>query len=224
MKVRLLVRYGELSTKGRNKKMFTQKLANNIKKALMNYPQVRVFPDYDFMYLDLNGVPQEEIIPLLKPIFGIQSFSPVYILEKEMEKVKEVVLDLVGKENPNGKTFKIATKRSDHEFVMDTNEINLFLGDAVLEAYPEIRVQLKQPDITVRVDVRRQHIMVSLQTIQGAGGLPVGTSGRVSLMLSGGIDSPVAAYLAMKRGMEVQCVHFASPPYTSPQALVKTKQ
>lgn len=224
MKVRLLVRYGELSTKGRNKKMFTQKLANNIKKALMNYPQVRVFPDYDFMYLDLNGVPQEEIIPLLKPIFGIQSFSPVYILEKEMEKVKEVVLDLVGKENPNGKTFKIATKRSDHEFVMDTNKINLFLGDAVLEAYPEIRVQLKQPDITVRVDVRRQHIMVSLQTIQGAGGLPVGTSGRVSLMLSGGIDSPVAAYLAMKRGMEVQCVHFASPPYTSPQALVKTKQ
>ena len=103
------------------------------------------------------------------------------------------------------------------------NEKLEFLGDAVLEAYPEIRVQLKQPDITVRVDVRRQHIMVSLQTIQGAGGLPVGTSGRVSLMLSGGIDSPVAGYLAMKRGMEIQCVHFASPPYTSPQALEKTK-
>ena len=85
------------------------------------------------------------------------------------------------------------------------------------------KVQLKQPDITVRIDVRREHLMVSLKTIQGAGGLPVGTSGRVMLMLSGGIDSPVAGYLAMKRGMEIQCVHFASPPYTSPQALEKTK-
>ena len=94
------------------------------------------------------------------------------------------------------------TRRSDHTFEMDTNQINLFLGDAVLEAFPEIKVQLKQPDITVRIDVRREHLMVSLKTIQGAGGLPVGTSGRVMLMLSGGIDSPVAGYLAMKRGME----------------------
>lgn len=224
MKVRLLIRYGELSTKGRNKKVFTQKLAANIKKTLVDYPQVKVFPDYDFMYLDLNGAPEEEIITLLRPIFGIQSFSPVYLVEKDMEKVKEVVLALVQQENPHGKTFKIATKRSDHEFYMDTNQINLYLGDAVLEAFPTIRVQLKEPDISVRVDVRRQHIMISLRTIQGAGGLPVGTSGRVFLMLSGGIDSPVAAYLALKRGMEVYCVHFASPPYTSPQALEKTKQ
>lgn len=224
MEVRILVRYGELSTKGRNKKMFTQKLASNIKKALAAYPQVKVHPDYDFMYLDLNGAPQEAVMESLKPIFGIQSFSPVYLVEKDMEAVKEVVLDLLAARETEGKTFKIATKRGDHQFAMDTNAINLFLGDAVLEAFPEIRVQLKKPDITVRIDVRRENIMVSLETIQGAGGLPVGTSGRVSLMLSGGIDSPVAAYLAMKRGMEVQCVHFASPPYTSPQALVKTKQ
>lgn len=224
MEVRILVRYGELSTKGRNKKMFTQKLASNIKKALAAYPQVKVHPDYDFMYLDLNGAPQEAVMESLKPIFGIQSFSPVYLVEKDMEAVKEVVLDLLAARETEGKTFKIATKRGDHQFAMDTNAINLFLGDAVLEAFPEIRVQLKKPDITVRIDVRRENIMVSLETIQGASGLPVGTSGRVSLMLSGGIDSPVAAYLAMKRGMEVQCVHFASPPYTSPQALVKTKQ
>ena len=223
MKTRILIRYGELSTKGRNKKMFTQKLASNIKKALVDYPQVKVIPDYDFMYLDLHEAPEEAVIEKVKPIFGIQSISPVYIIEKDMEVAKKVVLDLLSQENLEGKTFKIMTKRSDHTFEMDTNQINLFLGDAVLETYPEIKVQLKQPDITVRIDVRREHLMVSLKTIQGAGGLPVGTSGRVMLMLSGGIDSPVAGYLAMKRGMEIQCVHFASPPYTSPQALAKTK-
>lgn len=223
MKTRILIRYGELSTKGRNKKMFTQKLASNIKKALVDYPQVKVIPDYDFMYLDLHEAPEEAVIEKVKPIFGIQSISPVYIIEKNMEVAKKVVLDLLSQEILEGKTFKIMTKRSDHTFEMDTNQINLFLGDAVLETYPEIKVQLKQPDITVRIDVRREHLMVSLKTIQGAGGLPVGTSGRVMLMLSGGIDSPVAGYLAMKRGMEIQCVHFASPPYTSPQALEKTK-
>lgn len=223
MKTRILIRYGELSTKGRNKKMFTQKLASNIKKALVDYPQVKVIPDYDFMYLDLHEAPEEAAIEKVKPIFGIQSISPVYIIEKDMEVAKKVVLDLLSQENLEGKTFKIMTKRSDHTFEMDTNQINLFLGDAVLEAFPEIKVQLKQPDITVRIDVRREHLMVSLKTIQGAGGLPVGTSGRAMLMLSGGIDSPVAGYLAMKRGMEIQCVHFASPPYTSPQALEKTK-
>lgn len=223
MKTRILIRYGELSTKGRNKKMFTQKLASNIKKALVDYPQVKVIPDYDFMYLDLHEAPEEAVIEKVKPIFGIQSISPVYIIEKDMEVAKKVVLDLLGQENLGDKTFKIMTKRSDHSFEMDTNQINLFLGDAVLEAFPDIKVQLKQPDITVRIDVRREHLMVSLKTIQGAGGLPVGTSGRAMLMLSGGIDSPVAGYLAMKRGMEIQCVHFASPPYTSPQALEKTK-
>ena len=223
MKTRILIRYGELSTKGRNKKMFTQKLASNIKKALVDYPQVKVIPDYDFMYLDLHEAPEEAVIEKVKPIFGIQSISPVYIIEKDMEVAKKVVLDLLSQENLEGKTFKIMTKRSDHTFEMDTNQINLFLGDTVLEAFPKIKVQLKQPDITVRIDVRREHLMVSLKTIQGAGGLPVGTSGRVMLMLSGGIDSPVAGYLSMKRGMEIQCVHFASPPYTSPQALEKTK-
>ena len=223
MKTRILIRYGELSTKGRNKKMITQKLASNIKKALVDFPQVKVIPDYDFMYLDLHEAPEEAVIEKVKPIFGIQSISPVYIVEKDMEVAKKVVLDLLSQEDLEGKTFKIMTRRSDHTFEMDTNQINLFLGDAVLEAFPEIKVQLKQPDITVRIDVRREHLMVSLKTIQGAGGLPVGTSGRVMLMLSGGIDSPVAGYLAMKRGMEIQCVHFASPPYTSPQALEKTK-
>ena len=223
MKTRILIRYGELSTKGRNKKMFTQKLASNIKKALVDFPQVKVIPDYDFMYLDLHEAPEEAVIEKVKPIFGIQSISPVYIVEKDMEVAKKVVLDLLSQEDLEGKTFKIMTRRSDHTFEMDTNQINLFLGDAVLEAFPDIKVHLKQPDITVRIDVRREHLMVSLKTIQGAGGLPVGTSGRVMLMLSGGIDSPVAGYLAMKRGMEIQCVHFASPPYTSPQALEKTK-
>lgn len=224
MKVRLLVRYGELSTKGRNKKQFTQQLAYNVKRALTGYPNVKIHPEYDFMYLDLNGEPEEAVMEAVRHVFGIQSISPVYIVEKNPDCVKQVVLDVLRQMDTDGKTFKIATKRTDHSFVYDTNEMNLFLGDAVLDAFDTMKVKLKHPDIQVKVDIRKEHIMVSTKTMMGAGGLPVGTSGKAVLMLSGGIDSPVAGYLALKRGIEIYAIHFASPPYTSPQALEKTKQ
>lgn len=224
MKTRLLVRYGELSTKGKNKKSFTQQLAKNIRQALSSYPNIKIHPEYDFMFIDLNGEPEDDVIDVLRFVFGIQSISPVHILKKNMDIVKDTVIRFLGGMDLERKTFKIMTKRSDHQFEMDTNQINLFLGDAVLDIYPNLIVDVKRPNITIRVDVRHTHIMISLKTIPGAGGLPVGTSGRIMLMLSGGIDSPVAAYLSLKRGMEVQFVHFSTPPYTSEQSLEKTKQ
>nr|MBP6247151.1 tRNA 4-thiouridine(8) synthase ThiI [Trichococcus sp.] len=112
---------------------------------------------------------------------------------------------------------------SDHDYEHDTTFMNAELGATVLDAFPGISVKMKQPDILVRVDIKTSGIMLSTQTYQGAGGLPVGSSGRGMLMLSGGIDSPVAGYLAMKRGVKIEAVHFHSPPYTSPQALQKAK-
>ena len=118
-------------------------------------------------------------------------------------------------------TFKISSKRSDHTFELDSRELNQTLGGAVFEAIPTIQAQMKKPDINLQVEIREEAAYISYETIKGAGGLPVGTSGKGMLMLSGGIDSPVAGYLALKRGVDIEAVHFASPPYTSPGALKK---
>src|SRR5699024_81471 len=120
-------------------------------------------------------------------------------------------------------TFKVTAKRSDHSFEQDSNQLNVTVGDAIIGLFPDIKVQMKKPDINLRVEIRQDGAYLSYETIQGAGGLPVGTSGKGMLMLSGGIDSPVAGFMAMKRGVEIEAVHFASPPYTSEQALQKAK-
>lgn len=223
METRIQIRFGELSTKGRNKKRFVQMLAKNIRLATKDYPQIKIKSEYDFIFLDLKGADEEVIIERLKNVFGIQSYSPVYVIPREFEMVNEFVIQLLKGMETEGKTFKIATRRSDHSYEHDTNWLNAELGHAVLENVPNLSVQVKKPDITVRVDVKKEHFLVSTKTYEGAGGLPVGSSGKGMLMLSGGIDSPVAGYLAMKRGVEVEAVHFHSPPYTSPQALQKAK-
>ena len=120
-------------------------------------------------------------------------------------------------------TFKIAARRSHHSFELDSRDLNQVLGDAVFTAIPNVQVQMKSPDITLRVEIRADAAYISHEEIMGAGGLPVGTSGKGVLMLSGGIDSPVAGYLALKRGVDIEAVHFASPPYTSPGALKKAQ-
>lgn len=219
----VMVRYGELSTKGKNKKTFIKRLAQNVKAALHQFPDVKVHAERDRMHLKLNGSDSDGVLEKLSSIFGIQNYSPVMRVERDMEEVKKVAVQMVKELYAPGKTFKIATRRADHEFYLDTNDINLMLGDEVINNIEGIQVKMKKPDITLRVEVRLNGIFLSSETILGAGGLPVGTSGKGMLMLSGGIDSPVAGYLAMKRGVEVEAVHFHSPPYTSPRALQKAK-
>jgi len=121
-------------------------------------------------------------------------------------------------------TFKVNTRRSDHEFEIDTNEMNMRLGGYLLEQFDQLAVDVHNPELTIRVEIRNNGIFLSSETIQGIGGLPVGTGGKGMLMLSGGIDSPVAGFLGMKRGVSMEMVHFFSPPYTSPQALAKAKE
>lgn len=218
-----MVRYGELSTKGKNRKTFIMQLAQNVKRALADFPALKIHADRDRMHILLNGEDSEEVIPKLSKVFGIQNFSPSIRIEKEMPAIRAMVQEVVREVYTPGKTFKITAKRSDHSFELDSNSLNQELGGAVIEAIPEIQVQMKKPDINLRIEIRKDAAYLSYETIRGAGGLPVGTSGRGMLMLSGGIDSPVAGYLAMKRGVEVEAVHFASPPYTSEQALQKAK-
>ena len=217
----IMVRYGELSTKGKNRKTFIMQLAQNVKRALADFPALKIHADRDRMHILLNGEDSEEVIPKLSKVFGIQNFSPSIRIEKEMPAIRAMVQEVVREVYTPGKTFKITAKRSDHSFELDSNGLNQELGGAVIEA--EIQVQMKKPDINLRIEIRKDAAYLSYETIRGAGGLPVGTSGRGMLMLSGGIDSPVAGYLAMKRGVEVEAVHFASPPYTSEQALQKAK-
>lgn len=219
----IMVRYGELSTKGKNRRSFIMQLAQNVKRSLSAFPEIKIRADRDRMHLILNGADGQQVLPKLEKIFGIQTFSPSIQVEKEVPAIRKMVQEIILSVYQPGQTFKITSKRSDHSFELDSNELNRELGGAVFEVCPDIKVQMKQPDINIRVEVRKEAVYLSFETIKGAGGLPVGTSGRGMLMLSGGIDSPVAGYLAMKRGVEIEAVHFASPPYTSEQSLQKTK-
>nr|WP_218927507.1 tRNA uracil 4-sulfurtransferase ThiI [Enterococcus gallinarum] len=218
-----MVRYGELSTKGKNRRSFIMQLAENVKRTLADFPKVKVHAERDRMHLLLNGEDSQAIILKLQKVFGIQNFSPSIRVEKDVEVLKEAVQTVMSEIYTGTETFKITAKRSDHQFIQDSNQLNLTLGNAVIDRFPEIKVQMKKPDINLRVEIRMDGAYLSYETIQGAGGLPVGTSGKGMLMLSGGIDSPVAGYFAMKRGVEIEAVHFASPPYTSEQALQKSK-
>lgn len=219
----IMVRYGELSTKGKNRRSFIMQLAENVKRTLADFPKVKVHAERDRMHLLLNGEDSQAIILKLQKVFGIQNFSPSIRVEKDVEVLKEAVQTVMSEIYTGTETFKITAKRSDHQFIQDSNQLNLTLGNAVIGRFPEIKVQMKKPDINLRVEIRMDGAYLSYETIQGAGGLPVGTSGKGMLMLSGGIDSPVAGYFAMKRGVEIEAVHFASPPYTSEQALQKAK-
>ncbi len=220
----IMVRYGELSTKGRNRKAFIGRLNGNVVKTLHDFPDLRIRPKRDRLHIELNGTPSQPVMDRLSKVFGIQSFSPSLQVAKNMDAVYDNALELMNETAPQGASFKVETKRSDKTFDLDTNGMNLALGDFFDEKRPDLLVKMKQPDITLRVEVRREAIYLSTETVKGAGGLPVGTASKAAMMLSGGIDSPVAAYLALKRGVDIEMVHFFSPPYTSDNALNKAKE
>lgn len=219
----IMVRYGELSTKGKNRGYFINRLAKNIREVLADMPELKITAVRDRAHIELNGADYAEVSNRLTKVFGIQNFSPSIKVEKSMPIIKEEVVALFKEIYSEGQTFKIATRRADHNFELDSTELNIALGDVVFDNFSYAKVQMKKPDITLRVEIRQDATYLSFEDIKGAGGMPVGTAGRGHLMLSGGIDSPVAGYLALKRGVEIEAVHFASPPYTSPGALKKAK-
>ncbi|MGM0853529.1 MAG: tRNA uracil 4-sulfurtransferase ThiI [Bacillota bacterium] len=218
---RILVRYGEISTKGRNRKMFTAKLRENILQALKDFPTISVSASRDRLHIQLGDENGEEIIPRLEKIFGIQSFSPVVKVAQDIKEISRAGLALVQKSFTPGKTFKVSARRADKKFSMDTNELNYEVGSYILQNMDGLKVDVKKPDINLNVEVRKEGVYLSSEIYQGSTGMPVGASGKAMLMLSGGIDSPVAGYLTMKRGVEVEAVHFHSPPFTSERAKQK---
>ncbi|KUP05497.1 thiamine biosynthesis protein ThiI [Bacillus coahuilensis m2-6] len=217
---RILVRYGEISTKGRNRSQFTSRLRRNVLGVVSDMPKIKVEATRDRMHVYLNDEDGEEVMKRLKTVFGIQSFSPVVKCNKEKDEIQKTALDMMKKVATN-KTFKVTVKRADKSFPYDTNELNHMIGGFVLKHTEGLHVDVKNPDYTLQIEIREEGVYLSNEKINGAGGMPAGASGKAMLMLSGGLDSPVAGYLTMKRGVEIEAVHFHSPPYTSERSKEK---
>ncbi|GKV69560.1 putative tRNA sulfurtransferase [Sporosarcina sp. NCCP-2716] len=217
----LLIRYGEMSLKGRNRKVFIQKLNQNIRRALDGLTTVKLQAERDRMFVYASPEELELAIPLLKDVAGIQSFSPIAKCESTVEAIRSMAVAVLDQEETAGRTFKVEVRRTDKKFPLVTGELQKEIGGTVLRAYPELTVNVRKPDILLHIDIREDGAFLSSRSYKGAGGMPVGSNGRSLLMLSGGIDSPAAGYLMMKRGVTIEAIHFASPPFTSEKAQEK---
>lgn len=220
----ILIRYGEMSLKGKNKGKFVRKLKANIKAALSEITTLRMHVERDRMFLYTENLEElDRAVEILPSVFGIQSFSPIAICEPTLEAIKETCLKVLAKTETAGKTFKVDIKRTNKSFPLDTGELQQELGGHVLRVYPDLIVQMKKPEILLYVEIQREAAYVSSHIYKGAGGMPVGSNGHSMLLLSGGLDSPVAGYLMMKRGVSFDAIHFASPPFTSDLAQRKVE-
>ncbi len=218
----ILVRYGELSLKGRNRNLFVQRLRKNVKFQTKDLVTVSIHAERDRMFIRAEDEAEiEEVLQRLQHVFGIHSYSPIARTEKSDEAIEKLVVDVLSMQDLTGKTFKVEAKRADKTYGKTSQQIQQWIGAHALRNYPELTAQMKQPDFVLHVDIRRDAAYVSSEVYKGPGGFPVGSSGRSLLMLSGGIDSPVAGYYMMKRGVSLEAIHFASPPYTSDLAKEK---
>lgn len=216
----IMIRFGELSTKGKNKKDFINTLGVNVKHALKDFKNLEYQVRMDHIYIKLNDTDYEPIIERLKDVSGIYSFSLVMKVDRDIENLKNMVLDLLKKENKN--TFKIKAKRADKLYPIISDEINRVIAGYILQN-TNYKVDIHNPDVLVSITIRADAAYIFTSDILGAGGYPLGVGGKALHMISGGIDSPVAAYLMMKRGVKIECIHFASPPYTSEAVIDKLK-
>lgn len=217
----ILIRFGEISTKGRNRKQFVDRLKKNIQLVLQPFRMLTYTSTRDRIYIKLNGEPYGEIKEKLKLVFGIQSFSLAVRSKSELEEIKAAALETIKEAAVPGDTFKVSARRADKNFPVPADELNREIGGHILRNTEDLTVNVRKPVYDVRVEVREEATFITTKDELGAGGMPAGTSGRGMLMLSGGFDSPVAGYLCMKRGVEIEAVHFFSPPYTSERARQK---
>ena len=218
----IVIRYAELALKGKNRSQFERRLQENIKIALKPFPNVKIERTYGRMFVQLNGEDHELIAEKLSKIFGIHSFSIAVKVENTLEKIQDGALRAITEILEGNKTFKVSAKRANKGFPIDSQKLNYEVGGYVLEnTEGRLTVDVHNPDIEIKVEVREVATYISCGVYKGSGGLPVGTGGKVVLMLSGGIDSPVAGYLAMKRGVKIEAIHFHSPPYTNERAKQK---
>ena len=215
----ILIKYGELTTKKANRNLFISHLYKDIKDKLKDY-SINIIKDNSRMYIETND-DIESITNILTKVFGIHSIVIAYKVNNNTDIIKEKVLEVV--KNINFKTFKVDTKRSYKEFPYTSMEFNNVIGGLILKNIPNISVDVHNPEYTLKLEIRNDYTYIYTKEIMGAGGYPNGVAGKGLLMLSGGIDSPVSGYLAMKRGIKLECIYFESPPHTSIQAKNKVK-
>ena len=218
----IIVRYGELTLKSGNRNEFLKKLTKNIRYNLQGLTGFHVQTKRDRMYIHLDhNEDVQEIMERLKKVPGIHNFSPVLRAGLDVEEAKKVIDRLLETKLDKEYKFKIQTKRPNKNFPHNTNELNNVFGSHVLINYKNLKVNVKQPDFIINVEVRSEGIFIFTDFIKGVGGFPVNTSSKALLLLSGGIDSPVAAHTLQVKGVEVEMIHFQSPPFTSAEALQK---
>jgi len=214
MKKIILIKYGELTTKKDNRNFFIKSLYNNIQNKLKNI-DLKIEKTLSRMYIIYDEVNEKKIIDSLKQIFGIHSIVICDKVNTNIEEIKNKVIEILSQKQ--FQTFKIVTKRSDKSFEIKSMDFNNIIGGLVLKSF-DCKVDIHNPEILLNIEIRKEGTFIYSNEIKCLGGYPVGIQGKGMLMLSGGIDSPVAGYLALKRGVNIECMYFESPPHTSLQA------
>lgn len=220
----ILLKYGEIALKGLNRPVFERKLIDNIASAVSKIGKFSIRNSQSTIYLEPleDGIDMFETIDRLQRIFGIVNICPVMRCEKDMDSIFKTAVECLSDLDLSGKTFKVEAKREDKTFPLNSPQISREVGGAILKAYGDggLKVDVHDPDILVQVEIRKD-AYVFAEKFSGAGGMPVGTGGKATLLLSGGIDSPVAGWMVAKRGVKIEAVYFHSPPYTSERSKEK---
>lgn len=224
MKEIILLKEGELALKGLNRVNFEDKLIKNIKFRFRDLGKFTFTRSQSAVAIEAESedVDFEEAVERLKKVFGIVAFSRAAIAEKDIESIKATAKEYLHEQIMAAKTFKVEAKRSDKKFSMTSPEISREVGAHILRNYPHIKVDVHNPDLKITVEIRERAYVRGNQ-IKGIGGMPVGSAGKAAVLMSGGIDSPVAAYMMAKRGVQLTAIHFAAPPYTSMKAEMKVR-
>lgn len=217
----VIVRFGELMLKGRNRHRFIRSVNDQIRNAMIPYPDVTIQEEHGRLYLVLNGTAFSKVAEGLDKVFGIANYSPAWITELDLKAIQESAVRLIEASDPRPSTFKVTVRRANKRFPYDSQEVGREVGGYVLQSVEGLKVDVHSPEMDVRVEIRDQHAYVFTTVIEGNRGYPLGSNGKALLMLSGGIDSPVAGWLGMRRGLEIEAVHFHSYPYTSERAKQK---
>ncbi|GGD71238.1 tRNA uracil 4-sulfurtransferase ThiI [Paenibacillus nasutitermitis] len=214
----ILIRFGEHTIKGRNRGQFEKRMIQQIRTVLAPYSSASISRSYGRIYITLNGEPYAPIAGRLKDIFGIGSFSPVKRADNMLEAIQAVSLEVMLGLPAEPATFKVSVRRVEKSFPHDSQQMNHLVGAHVLRAMPGLKVNVREPQVELRVEIQPEGTYIFSEVIEAAGGYPFATNGKAMLLLSGGIDSPVAGYLSMRKGLEIEAVHFYSYPFTSEQA------
>ncbi|MDO4496110.1 MAG: tRNA uracil 4-sulfurtransferase ThiI [Clostridiaceae bacterium] len=219
MKEIILIKNGELALKGLNRRTFEDMLIKNMRRRLEPAGKFKFTVAQSTIVAEPeDGADIEEAVERMEKIFGIAGFSRAAAVEKDMETILRSAEEYLAPLLLTARTFKVEAKRSDKKFPLKSPEICAETGGYLLRKFPHLSVDVHNPDVTVNVEIRDTHAYIHANQIKGAGGMPTGSAGKAALLISGGIDSPVAGYMMAKRGLELIAVHFASPPYTSERA------